>query len=35
MNKTEKIKTYKTTIPPIVLYGCEAGLLTLRKEYGL
>ena len=27
-----KIKIYKTIILPVVLYGCEAWSLTLRKE---
>jgi hypothetical protein len=28
----KKIKTYKTVILPIVLYGCETWSLTLREE---
>ena len=27
-----KIKIYKSIILPVVLYGCEAWSLTLRKE---
>jgi hypothetical protein len=27
-----KIKTYKTIILPVVLYGCETWSLTLREE---
>jgi hypothetical protein len=30
-----KIKTYKTIILPVVLYGCETWSLTLREEYWL
>jgi hypothetical protein len=30
-----KVKIYKTTILPLVLYGCETWSLTLRKEPGL
>ena len=30
--KNLKIKIYKTVILPVVLYGCEAWSLTLRKE---
>ena len=29
------IKIYRTTISPVVLYGCEAWSLTLRDEYRL
>jgi hypothetical protein len=29
--KNAKIKTYKTTIIPVVLYGCETWSLTLRE----
>jgi hypothetical protein len=28
-----KIGIYKTTILPVVLYGCETWLLTLREEH--
>jgi hypothetical protein len=27
-----KVKTYRTIILPVVLYGCETWSLTLRKE---
>ena len=30
--KNLKIKLYRTTILPIVLYGCETWSLTLREE---
>ena len=30
--KKLKIKTYRTIILPVVLYGCEAWSLTLREE---
>jgi hypothetical protein len=30
-----KIKIYKTTILPLVLYGCETWSLTLREEHRL
>jgi hypothetical protein len=30
-----KIKTYKTIILPVVLYGCETLSLTLREEHRL
>jgi hypothetical protein len=30
-----KVKTYKTIILPIVLYGCETWSLTLREEHRL
>jgi len=30
--KNIKIKTYRTTILPVVLYGCEIWSLTLREE---
>jgi hypothetical protein len=32
LSKSVKIKIYKTIILPVVLYGCESWLLTLRKE---
>ena len=32
LSKNSKIKTYKTIILPVVLYGCEAWSLTLREE---
>jgi hypothetical protein len=31
-SKNTKIKIYRTIILPIVLYGCETWLLTLREE---
>ena len=30
-----KVKTYKTTILPVVFYGCETWSLTLREEHRL
>jgi len=32
LSKNLKIKIYKTIILPVVLYGCETWLLTLRVE---
>ena len=32
LSKNVKIKIYRTTILPLVLYGCETWLLTLREE---
>jgi len=32
LSKTLKIKTYRTIIFPVVLYGCETWSLTLREE---
>ena len=32
LSKNIKIKTYRTIILPIILYGCETWLLTLREE---
>ena len=32
LSKTLKIKTYRTIILPMVLYGCETWSLTLREE---
>jgi hypothetical protein len=32
LSKSVKIKTYRTIILPVVLYDCEAWLLTLREE---
>jgi hypothetical protein len=34
-SKNLKIKIYKTTTLPVLLYGCEACSLTLREEYRL
>jgi hypothetical protein len=31
-SKNLKIKIYRTTILPVVLYGCETWSLTLREE---
>jgi hypothetical protein len=33
--KNIKIRIYKTTILPVVLYGCETWSLTLREEHRL
>jgi hypothetical protein len=30
-----KVKIYKTTILPVILYGCKTWSLTLREEYRL
>ena len=35
LSKNLKIKIYKTTILPVVLYGCETWSLTLREEHRL
>jgi hypothetical protein len=35
ISKNLKIKTYKTVIFPVVLYGCETWSLTLGKEHRL
>ena len=35
LSKKFKVKTYKTIILPVVLYGCETWSLTLRKEHRL
>jgi hypothetical protein len=32
LSKNLKIKMYRTIILPVVLYGCETWLLTLREE---
>ena len=32
LSKNLKIKIYRTIILPVVMYGCETWLLTLRKE---
>ena len=32
LSKKLKIKIYRTIILPVVLYGCETWLLTLREE---
>jgi len=33
LSKNIKIKIYRTIILPVVLYGCETWLLTLREEH--
>jgi len=35
LSKNIKIKFYRTVILPVVLYGCETWLFTLREERGL
>jgi hypothetical protein len=35
LSRNVKIKIYKTTILPVVLYGCETLPLTLREEHRL
>jgi hypothetical protein len=35
LSRNVKVKTYKTIILPIVLYGCETWSLTLREEHRL
>jgi len=35
LSKNLKIKIYRTTILPVVLYGCETWSLTLREEWRL
>ena len=35
LSKNTQIKTYGTVILPVVLYGCETWLLTLRAEHRL
>ena len=35
LSKKLKVKTYKTIILPIVLYGCETWSLTLKEEHRL
>ena len=35
LSKKLKVKTYKTLILPVVLYGCETCSLTLREEHRL
>jgi hypothetical protein len=32
LSKNTKIRTHKTKILPVVLYGCETWSLTLREE---
>jgi len=35
LSKNLKVKIHKTKILPVVLYGCETWLLTLREEHRL
>jgi hypothetical protein len=35
MYKNTQIRTYKTIISPVVLYGCETLSLTFREEHRL
>ena len=35
LSKNLKIKIYRNTILPVVLYGCETWSLTLREEHKL
>ena len=35
LSKKLKVKTYKTVILPVVLYGCETWSITLREELRL
>jgi hypothetical protein len=35
LSKNLKIKIYRTINLPVVLYGCETWLLTLREEHRL
>jgi hypothetical protein len=35
LSRNVKVKIYKTTILPAVLYGCETWSLTLREEHRL
>jgi len=35
LSKNIEIQTNRTVILPVVLYGCEAWLLTLGKKHGL
>jgi hypothetical protein len=32
ISKNIKVKIYRTTVLPVVVYGCETWLLTLREE---
>jgi len=32
LSKNLKIKIYRTTVLPIILYGCETWLLILKEE---
>jgi hypothetical protein len=33
LSKTVTIRIYKTTMLPVILYGCETWSLTLREEH--
>jgi hypothetical protein len=35
LSRNVKVKIYKTTILPVVLYGCESWSLALREEHRL
>jgi hypothetical protein len=35
LSRNVKVKIYKTSILPVVLYGCETWSLTLREEHRL
>jgi hypothetical protein len=35
LSRNVKVKIYRTTILPVVLYGCETWSLTLREEHSL
>jgi hypothetical protein len=35
LSRNSKVKLYKSTILPVVLYGCETWPLTLREEHRL
>jgi hypothetical protein len=35
LSRNVKVKIYKTTIPPVVLYGRETWYLKLREEHRL
>jgi hypothetical protein len=35
LSRNVKVKIYKTTILPAVLYGCETWSLTLGEQHGL
>jgi hypothetical protein len=35
LSKNIKLRTYKTIILPVILYGCETWSLTLREEHRL
>jgi hypothetical protein len=35
LSRNVKVKIYKTTILPVILYGCETWSVTLREELRL